>query len=217
MSAPRIRILLLALLAGPLFTACGKDTGGVTPGQAGTADLAPPVYWAAREDLPHGASGLNIRAADAIQLRFEIEGADRAPPQPLPVPLRAGETVRIWWRTDRHPAKSDEGQPTELMRVDFGFTELSGMWAGASVLKGDIPVDVQVWEILAPAAPETLEIGDALELVVMAGATLPEGQLRLRARPAGVAVLPAPGAGSTPQPSVMRIRVRAEPLGRTNR
>lgn len=200
--------LLLAsmLLASLLLGGCGADEQDPAVTGPGPRTLRAPLYWLAREDLPEDSLGLNFRAEDPVQLQIIIEGADATPPTPPAYRLKAGETVRLWWRTTHTPTPAEAGAaPGEKLRIEFGFIHQPSVWTTANAAGGAHPIDVQIWEILAPPSPEPLQLGSTLELAVMAAASLPEGQLRIRPRPGGSEVRPQGG-----QKAVLRILVKAE-------
>ena len=203
-------IMILALLAP---AGCGADEPDPTGTVPAPRDLQPPVYWLAREDLPADSRGLNFRAVDPVQLQILIEGADATPPTPPAYRLKAGETVRIWWRTRHGPVPGDASETRgERLRIEFGFVGQPAIWTTSDAPPGEHPVDVQTHDVLPPPSPEPLALDTHLELVVMAGASLPEGQLRIRPRPAGSRVAPE-GA----EKAVLRLLVKAEPVGRNTR
>ncbi len=212
-SVPRWLRTLVAALACLLPIGCGAEEQDSVVTGPGPRGLEAPTYWLAREDLPHNSRGLNIRAVDPIQLQIIIKGADATPPTPPAYRLRAGETARIWWRTVDGPIRLDDGTATgKRLRIEFGFVGQPAIWTTADAPGGTHEVDVQRHEILPPPSPEAIPMGTPLELVVLAGASLPEGQLRIRPRPSGSQVSPEGG-----EKAVLRLLVKAEPVADNTR
>jgi hypothetical protein len=208
-----VLLLIGLLLASPLLGGCGADERDPDVTAPGARTLRPPVYWLAREDLPADSRGLNFRAVDPVQLQMIIEGADANPPQPPAYRLKAGETVRLWWRTGHAPAPAEEDAAAgERLRIEFGFLNQPAIWSTADVAPGAHPIDVQTWEVLPPPSPEPLALGSTLELAVVAGASLPAGELRIRPRPHGSEVQPR-GA----KKAALRVLVKVEPVAAATR
>jgi len=212
-SAPLGRLAAWLAVAALWLCACGSEQAGPEREAPANASSQPPLMAAAREGLPAGATGVSMTAVDAVHVVFVLEGAESRPSSLQPRTLKAGETVRIWWRAEHAPVDPDVEHGHEALRLRFGYEDWSSMWAESRVPGGSGDVAVKEWALLPPPTAEPMTLGEDLELLVVAGARLPLGQLEIRPGRGAARVSPSSAVGTSPAPTVLRLKLRVRKIG----
>lgn len=211
-------LLGLALLAG---SGCGRTE----PAPAEPEPARAPRWSLARQDNAPGAMHVDIRADVACRARILVFGAEKEPGLANERVVLAGETVRLWWRSEGRRAPG-EGRPVSVAdhqagRTDGWVVDLNFGWQDGGVQwrypvvgtrpgrgRALAPVDA-----LPPVLPASLPYDTDLELCAVAIADGGSADLVLAPGASGARVKGTLDAAAGDRVVIVRLVIRLERLG----